>query len=354
MNAAAYAPLDEALEELAASGPELANGLTSHAPMTVEALCALGRPDAVRPWLARYRKELRPAPPERERIARGSWRGALGRPERYADWGAFFAEELAGDAWPAVLERWIARLAPGFCADATHGPIRVGHAVRSLALAESAPRLRELAGALASWAAGYQQLPAPAPGASRAAEPRPPREAILAAPLQPLAERRFAGTIVSALEGLGGTPAFAPAIDLAELDGDPARRVAELCEVFANVYLANARDPLGAIVFVHGVTSVAALGSLLPHLGADTARAALRFAWQAGCALYAAFGSGPARPAEIPPVAEHPDALAAQAIAHGDEHAIKLAEACLRSHALAPAPVYAAAVQHALRALPRA
>ena len=70
MDAAAYAPLDEALAELAASGPELANGLTSHAPMTLEALCALGRPDAVRPWLARYRKDLRPAPPARRRCRR--------------------------------------------------------------------------------------------------------------------------------------------------------------------------------------------------------------------------------------------------------------------------------------------
>jgi len=352
MTDAAYAPLDDALEILSAHGPELRNGFTTHGPMAVEALCALGRPEAVMPWLGRYRRQLLPAPPARERIAPERWRDALAQPERFADWCVLFAEELAAEPWPAVLERWIARLAAGLCSDATHGVIRVGHAVRSLDVAESPPRLRELAGALASWAASYQELPVPPRGAPTPA--LPVREAIGRAPLQPREERRFAGSIVSSLEALHGSPSFAPAIDLADLGGDPAQRVAELTEAFARVFLANARDPLTTIVFAHGVTSAAALGSLLPHLQEATARSALRFAWQAGCALYAAFGSRPALLAEPEPASADADALVDRALAHGDEHAIKLTEACLRRHALQPSPVYLAAVERALGALPPA
>ncbi len=70
-----YAPLDDALDEIAPYGIELKNGNSNHAPMVAEALCALGHPEAVTPWVARYRErmQLRPAPGEadsRRRVAR--------------------------------------------------------------------------------------------------------------------------------------------------------------------------------------------------------------------------------------------------------------------------------------------
>ena len=52
------APLDNALDTLARYGPDLANGNFNHAPMVAEALCALGRPEAVMPWIERYRARL--------------------------------------------------------------------------------------------------------------------------------------------------------------------------------------------------------------------------------------------------------------------------------------------------------
>jgi hypothetical protein len=347
---ASYAALDEALALLAAYGPETASGLTNHAPMAVEALCALGRPDAVIPWLERYRPSLRPGPPARERIARGAWRSALARPERAGDWSAFFAAELEEAPWREVLARWVGRLAPGLCASATHGVLRVGHAARGLADAATAPRLRELADALASWASTYQELPRAADGAAR---PARPRDAIASVQRLPPERRRFTGAIDSSLVALDAFPAFAPVIGLADVSGDPSASACELGEVFARVYLANARDVLGAIVFVHGVTSVAALASVLPHLDAARAGEALRFAWQAGAALYAAFGSAPPLAAEGEPPGDGADDLVERAVAHGDEHAIKFTEACLRLDALAPSPVYAAAARHALGALPR-
>jgi hypothetical protein len=57
---ASYAAMDDALERLAACGPALRNGLTNHAPMAVEALGAMGRPDAVGPWVERYSRGMLP------------------------------------------------------------------------------------------------------------------------------------------------------------------------------------------------------------------------------------------------------------------------------------------------------
>jgi hypothetical protein len=152
MRAPAYPSLDEALDILAPYGIELKNGNSNHAPMVAEALCAMGRPEAVLPWVARYRERMLPRPEPTARIRREDWREALANRDRFADWSVFFADELQEEPWREILDRWVARLARGFCAAATHGVIRVGHAARSLADAETSPRLRELADALGSWA----------------------------------------------------------------------------------------------------------------------------------------------------------------------------------------------------------
>lgn len=351
MNAASYNVMDDALEILSGYGPDLKNGLTSHAPMAAEALCALGRPEAVLPWVERYRKGMLPWPPAHERITRADWRGALAQPHRLSDWRAFFAEELQEEPWRAVLNRWVGRLAPGICASATHGVIRVGHAARSLGDSESPRRVRELADALASWAYAYQELPTNPRAANRALHPH---AAIMQVAVVPPERRRFLGTITSSLEALSEFPDFASVIGLIDVSGDANRLVSELTEVFARVYLANTHDILTAIVFIHGVTSVAALGSILPYLDDATARAALRYAWQAGCGLYAAFGSRPAPAGDIEPPRDDADTLVDRAIAHGDEHAIKFTEACLRHHALNPSPVYLTAARNALDVLPPA
>src|SRR5213083_2275931 len=113
-------------------------------------------PDAVLPWLERYRDRLVPRVPAGEPIAAGEWRAAFGRRDRFAAWSEFFAEELHEAAWREVLDRWLMRLAPGVSAAATHGAIRVGHAVRALSVSESPQRRRELADGLASWAISYR------------------------------------------------------------------------------------------------------------------------------------------------------------------------------------------------------
>jgi hypothetical protein len=345
VTAAHYESLDAALDFLAPFGPELANGFTSHAPMVAEALCALGRPEAVLPWLERVRPELTPRPAAREPIAPAAWRAALGRPERTADWMALLRAELGDGPWRPVLRRWLVRLTPAFCADALHGPIRVAHAARALALGDSAPRRRELADALGAWAGAWQTLPVPR---ERSPSSLTPEQAIARVPIQPVAERGFRGSIVSALAGLADFAAFAPVIDWIEPD---ARSLSSLTRAFAHAYLAHAHDRLHAVVFVHGITSAAALRSLLPHLDPEDGRELIRHAWQAGAALLASFGREAPTHVAVEPPREGREALIDLALANGDDHAIKVSEACLREHALSPSPLYLAAARHAIDVL---
>src|SRR6266542_4493271 len=195
----AYAAMDEALDMLSGFGPDLQNGMTSHAPMAAEALCALGRPEAVLPWMARYNRGMLPRPARGERIAEDNWRAALAQGHRCADWNAFLAEQLQDDPWRVVLERWVARLAPGISAAAAHGVIRVGHAVRSLAKRETPLRIGELADALGYWAAHYQELPTQS---ARSNGHLRPAAAIAHVPVMAPDRRVFHGSIVSSLVGL--------------------------------------------------------------------------------------------------------------------------------------------------------
>jgi Questin oxidase-like len=350
MGAPCYTTLDDALEILAPYGIGLKNGNSNHAPMVAEALCAMGRPDAVMPWIARYRERMLSRSPAGGRIRREDWRAALGQRQCFADWSAFIAEELQEAPWRQVLDHWVERLAPGFCAAATHGVIRVGHAARGLAESERQPRLRELADAFASWAATYQELPANGHGANGTMTPR---QAITRVAVVPPDRRQYAGNITASLAMLDDLPEFAPSLGLIDTGGDLASLVGEITEVFAGLYLANAHDIRTTIAFIHGVTSPAALGNIAPQVTDRTARAAVRYAWQSGCGLYACFGGDTTMAEDIEPREEDADDLVDRAVAHGDEHVIKFTEACLRQHARAPSPVYFAAVDHVRGMIPR-
>jgi len=340
MSASLYTSLDDALDEIAPYGIDLKNGNSNHAPMVAEALCALGRPAAVTPWITRYRERMQPRAPAAERIDGDDWRSALGRRGRFSDWALFFAHELDEDPWPNVLERWVTRLAPGFCAAATHGVIRVGHAVRGIAERETPSRRRELADALAGWAATWQQLPVAGPANGVLS----PSQAMARAPVVP-PERRLPGNIVAAFAVLGDFPEFSPVIGLIDAEGPVAPLIAELTELFARVYLTNARDIPTTIAFIHAVTSHTALGNITPYVSETTARTALRFAWQSGCALYACYG-GVAPAENVEPHDAKKELLAERAIANGDEHVIKFTEACLARYAVAASAAYFAAADH--------
>ena len=138
-----------------------------------------------------------------------------------------------------------------------------------------------------------------------------------------------------------------------DVGGDIDLLLAELTEVFARAYLANARSIQTTVVFIHGVTSVAALGNIIPVLSDAMTRSALRYAWQSACGLYACFGGENAISSEIEVRDCDEDQLIDRAIINGDEHVIKFTEACLRRNTIRPSPAYFAAVDSALAVMPR-
>jgi hypothetical protein len=338
--------LDEALEALKDTGPEFGPGLSNHGPMAAEALVRIGRENAVLPWVGRYRRRLQERPRPQGRVDGATWREALGDARRVADWVAFFDRELLERPWREVVAEWAPRLVPGVMAGATHGLIRTAHAVRSLEEAQTSPRLHELAEGLGYWAARYQELPG-RPGASPAS--RLPRHAVNLVPRANPPGMQFRGLIFEAVRGLDVLPSFADVIDLAHPADSLGPFLSDLTETFARVTLANPRTP---IAFVHSVTAPAALRLIVPHLRAEDAALAARYAWQACAALYAWY-------AEAPPVAAtgeantRQDDLIERAVATGDEHAIKFVEACLRERKLNPSPAYVAAADRVVAALGR-
>ena len=342
-----YSALDEALKILEPYGPEYRGGLANHGPMAVEALCALGRTDAVIPWVDKYRRGLEPRPLPKERIAAQAWRDLLGRESRVADWMAFFENEMQDRPWRQVLTTWVPRLAGGLIAAATHGPIRVGHAARGLAHADTAQRRRELAEGLGYWAATFHVLPGRAAVQSTRTGAFPSKM-ISTLQVLPLEQRRNFALISQALAQLDTFTPFANILDLVDTSGgDGGAFLSDLTATFARVYLANAKSVLSTIVFVHSVTGPSSLRPMLPYLSASDAAVALGYAWQAAAALFTVYGLAAAPEDTFASPSYDREDLVARAIEGGDEHAIKFTEVCLREYELNPRPEYLVAAHHA-------
>ncbi len=349
MDAPDYSALDEALEILKPYGPEYGGGLTNHAPMAVEALCALGRGDSVLSWVDEYRKGLLPRTASRDRIDAARWQAALGDYSRVAEWMALFENEMKERPWRDVLAMWLPRLAPGLIAAATHGPIRVGHAVRSLGQSDTAQRRLELADGLGYWAATYHVLPERVP--SVGGERLKPSQAISMLQILPPESRGKFRLISEALAQLDSFSPFAGAADLVDSTVAASEFLSDLTAAFARVYLANAGNILGALVFIHSVTGPSALRPMLPYLSPSDAAPALRYAWQAAAALFTVFAMKAAPEGPIDAAGVKREDLIADAIDCGDEHAIKFTEVCLREYWLNPQPEYLAAARHAIGVL---
>jgi hypothetical protein len=339
--------IDEALELLEHTGPEFGGGLSNHGPMAAEALFRLGRAEAAVPWVERYRRRLQDEPAAMAQIDATAWRESLGKIEMVGPWTAFFEQQLSESPWPEVLFRWAPALAPGLVAAATHGVIRTAHAVRSLEGRETPLRVKELARGLAYWAARYQELPW---------QPAPPGSLLPSAALGRLHElpegrQRRMGLITTGLSALKEDEAFPEVANLVTTNVGPSAFLSDLTAAFAGVYLRKASDTGLVITFIHAVTGPSAVRLLLPYVSGDQVAPLLRYAWQAAAALYVAYGCERAVEQSTPDIAI--DDLIDEAVATGDEHAIKFTEACLREHELNPQPVFLAAAAHATSILRR-
>jgi hypothetical protein len=347
-------PLDEVLRQLQNAEPKSLQGLSTHAPMAAEALCALGFPQKAGVWLKKYRAPVRELPLARMRIDPNKWKDALGPDAnaetwekanaRWGDWREFFSAELAERPWQDVLDRWVARLAPGMSGAATHGIIRTAHAVRALARRKSPERLGELARGLAYWASSYEELPA---------RKRKPRLETFALALDevPLYRTAFGKSpegrnIVEVLRQVRTVDGFGEVRDAVILPDDLSTALSALTATFARVYLRYGTKN-DTIAFIHAVTSPAALRRLVPHVSAKTARAAFPYAWQTAAAVFSAYvrvrEKGRFEESKLPA-----EELASRAVRNGDEHAIKFTEVMLAEHKLHPDPAYLAAAEDAI------
>ncbi|GAA3997009.1 questin oxidase family protein [Streptomyces plumbiresistens] len=307
--------LEEALERLHASGPERLGRLTNHAPMVVEALAAHGQAGAVHRWLDLYRGKLEAFPDRVAPVADDNWPSALGDPRRAADWIDHFTRALAEHPWKDVLAVWWPRLLPGIYGGSTHPVIRVGHAVRALEAEENAPRRTELAHGLGYWAARHHPALGitPLPGARSAAR------SLDAVPAIDSAE----GGFPARLAAVRRLPGWADDVT----DPDTARaRLAELVRAATHRYATHGHGE--ETMLVHAATAPNAVLRTLGSLPREMWVASLRAAWTASAAVTAMYA--PAEPvAYAPPARLTAEEVLERALAHGDEHVIKLTDTAL-------------------------
>jgi hypothetical protein len=308
--------LDEALQRLHSSGPERLGRLTNHAPMAVEALAAHGQAGSVHRWLDLYTRKLEEFPSGVEPVTAVNWRLALGDSRRAADWIGYFGREIAERPWRDVLTEWWPRLLPGMYGGSTHPVIRVGHAVRTLLVGEGTePRLVELAHGLGYWAARYHPVAdlAPLPGADSAA-------AALDA-VAPIAERD--GGFAARLCRVTGLPVWAAAIT----DPNEAHHcLTELVRAATHRYATHGHGE--ETMLVHAATAPNAVLRTLPALPHSLWVPSLRAAWTASAAVTAMYA--PHAPvAYTSPGTFTPAEVFERALAHGDEHVIKLTDTAL-------------------------
>ena len=134
-------------------------------------------------------------------------------------------------------------------AELTHGLIRTGHAVRSLAASETPQRLHELAAGFGYWAARYQRLPGRLSGRQTGHSPSEALQSLGRVHGPDFAACR---SIAQRVKDLDAQPEFATAVDLTDTAGDLSWFISELTETFAGIYLAN---PRGLVALVHTVTA---------------------------------------------------------------------------------------------------
>jgi hypothetical protein len=356
------AVLDEAYQRLHKTGPEFDGWLSNHGPMAAEALARNGHVAHVHRWLDGYVSRL-------EEFPRGSgpvgadWQWAIGDPRRIADWTAFFRHETASQHWQDVLSTWWPRLLPGAAASATHGIIRVGHAVRALiADGTDAVHVTELAHGLAYWAARWQPVPgaesrrhpsaASAEGGWRAAA-LAPAAALAAVPRIADQSGGFRDRLPR-LANLPGWPA-ALAATTAQVSADEARAwLAGLADAAVFRYLEYGHG--NPVMLVHAATAPTAILRTLPALGEYLWAPSAAAAWDAAAAITAIYAPPAPAPRESLPVAPTgpgaADETFARAVRNGDEHAIKFADTAIEVHARTGDPAALAAAAHAAALIP--
>lgn len=334
--------LDEAYERLHGTGPEWGDELSNHGPMAAEVLVRRGHADLVPRWLDAYITRLDALPTPTERITEATWRAALSDFGRIGDWVGYFTEQLREHPWRDVLAVWWPRLLPGIVAGATHGVIRVSHALRTLSAGdESAPALTELAHGLAWWAARSTGVPGfTAPAGSLGSHEA--LEAMWRVPSQ-------RGKVADRFGQLGPDFSGALAALRPAADPDDAReRLTDLVTAATRKYLTHGHG--SPVLLVHMATAPNAVLNAFPALPRELWAPSLGAAWAASAALVATYAPPVGAPREslpvAPDVADPVSEVLGRAAENGDEHVIKFADTAAEVYARTGDPdVLAAALR---------
>lgn len=331
--------LDEAYTRLHQTGPEFQGWLSNHGPMVAEAMIRHGHQDAVEHWLDIYIRRLEPFPASTSPIG-SDWYNALGNIRRVADWTQYFKQVLAEQPWQIALHVWWPRLLPGIAAGATHGVIRVGHAVRTLLRDGELPlRLTELAHGLAYWAARWTPVTTPIgfwdvepenPGVGPAQSALDPILDTLTEQKAPHADPEF-DKWVGKMDQMSGWDQAMHQIAVPHSEAVPDW-LAHVVDVAVLRYLRFGHG--NGIMLVHSATAPNAVLRTLPALARRWWRPSAFAAWIAMATLTAIYAPpSPWDNALVPPANLSPDDAFGYAIAHQDEHVIKFADTAVDVYA---------------------
>jgi len=346
---------DQALHQLHQYGPSTAVGFINHAPMVAEVMYYTGQESLIESWLKNEWTDFTQRPDPYDSINSENWQDALSSYLHYSDWVSFFQASFKEQGWQNTLNLWCQRLAPGFTTAACHGVLRSAHAVRSLQQQESEERLNELAEGLSVWASMYSSLPIESTRYSEQGKEQKGTQSLSETLWNlntiPDQHRPEEGFITSALQLLPKVENFSHDIAQADLSG-PVELVCErMIIAFAELFTKAAHSEFSAIVFAHTITSVAAIKNLLAVITEETARRLLFHAWQSGCAFRVLFFDDNASKQEVSSdkikidntdkieKTKSIEKLYKQAFEHGDDHVIKLTEACLSTYEKCENPV---------------
>ncbi len=286
--------------------PEYHDQLSSHLPMALQALHALGADEArLASFFDTYARRFegrRAAPPPAPAPDWRDWRMLREAPDPYPALRAAFTAALAREGRDVLMRAVLPGLLEGVAGAAFHGAIRTGHAVE-------AAHERELAAALAYWAWRWQPLAAPPPG-----EPLPFAE--WAARLKQAGQGgTFEGPLISVR--MAAAAQSAPYRDLAGRLATPSDVLQRLAALALERYAATRN-----FTVLHMVTGLRALGVLAPWV--DTAAAAPGLV----AAFTAAWLAARMAPTDLPPLAALAwTELVPRASAQDDDHVIKLVHA---------------------------
>ena len=325
--------MDAQLERFHRTAPSYDDGMSNHGPMVVEALETAGLSEYAAAFTDDALRVLEPlAEAEAGELELGD--------RREAAWIARYRGRIAASSVDAVVRESLPELLPGLMAGATHGLIRLSHAVRGWRRSPSDVRAEEVAHALGYWAAWYQPLP----GEVGTDPSLDLHTAMATLPGLSEAERSNAGFIMDRVRAVDDVPRFLEAITKVDLrSSSTSDFLSEMVAIAARIMLTSTGSGFAQL---HAITATAAVRPLLPYVDPENELDVRKAVFHAVASLHAAHGGSRAwlewtAPSTLPAL----DDLVVAAARTGADHAIKLAVTVSQEYPLRPDAALLSAAQ---------